>query len=56
MGIAGGLHAVSPRLVGGCRAIDLRAFLSSDRWRLVHRQVVSKWGIPSEVVVAARTG
>jgi ubiquinone/menaquinone biosynthesis C-methylase UbiE len=56
MGIAGALHAVSPRLVGGCRAIDVRAFLPRDRWRLLHRQVVSKWGIPSEVVVAARVG
>jgi ubiquinone/menaquinone biosynthesis C-methylase UbiE len=53
MGIAGGLHALSPRLVGGCRAIDLQAFLPPDRWRLIHRQVVSKWAIPSEVVVAA---
>lgn len=56
MGIAGGLHAVSPHLVGGCRAIDVQSFLSRDRWRLMHRQVVSKWGIPSEVVVAARAG
>jgi ubiquinone/menaquinone biosynthesis C-methylase UbiE len=53
MGIAAGLHAISPHLVGGCRAIEIQAFLSPDRWRTIHRQVVSRWGIPSEVVVAA---
>jgi ubiquinone/menaquinone biosynthesis C-methylase UbiE len=52
MGIAGWLHRLSPSLVGGCRAIDLRAFLQPGRWRLVYRTVTSKWGIPSEVLIA----
>ena len=52
MRLAGAVHALSPSLVGGCRAIDLRSFLDPGRWRLVHRAVLSKWGIPSEVVVA----
>jgi ubiquinone/menaquinone biosynthesis C-methylase UbiE len=56
MGVAGRLHAFSPTLVGGCRAVDLRSFLESDHWRVVHRNVVSKWGIASEVLVAARAG
>lgn len=52
MGLASRLHSASPALVGGCRAIDLRAFVTPDRWRMVHRRVVSKWGIASEVLVA----
>jgi ubiquinone/menaquinone biosynthesis C-methylase UbiE len=54
MGAAGGLHRLSPRLVGGCRAIDVSSFLPPERWRLLHGRIVSKWGVPSEVVVAAR--
>jgi len=53
MGAAARLHALAPALVGGCRAIDAAAYLEPDRWRLVHRRVTSKWGIPSEVIVAA---
>jgi ubiquinone/menaquinone biosynthesis C-methylase UbiE len=53
MGLATRLHALSPTLVGGCRAIDLSSILGRASWRLVHHQVVSKWGIPSEVVVAS---
>jgi ubiquinone/menaquinone biosynthesis C-methylase UbiE len=53
MGAASRLHALSPAFVGGCRAIDLASYLEASRWRVVHRRVTSKWGIPSEVVVAA---
>ncbi len=52
MGLAAGLHALSPTLVGGCRAIDLLSFLEPGHWRVAHRNVVTKWGIPSEVLVA----
>jgi ubiquinone/menaquinone biosynthesis C-methylase UbiE len=54
MGLAGRLHALSPTLVGGCRAIDLASALDGESWRLMHHSVVSKWAIPSEVLVAAR--
>lgn len=46
------LHRFRPSLVGGCRPISLRAFLDSSRWRLLHRELVSRLGIPSEVLVA----
>lgn len=55
MSIATRLHAVSPALVGGCRAIDLQQFVGPGAWRVLHRAVVSKWGIPSEVLVARRS-
>jgi ubiquinone/menaquinone biosynthesis C-methylase UbiE len=53
MGVAARLHSLSPRLVGGCRAIDLSSFLEPTCWRLLHHRVVSKWGVPSEVLVAS---
>lgn len=53
MGAASRLHGLSPALVGGCRAIEVASYLDANRWRVVHRRVTSKWGIPSEVVVAA---
>ena len=52
MGVAGQLHALSPGLVGGCLAIDLLSFLEPGHWRVVHRNLVSKRGIASEVLVA----
>ena len=52
MGFAARLHSLSPSLVGGCRAIGLRSSLPPDRWRVIHSNVVSKWGIASEVLVA----
>ena len=54
MALAGRLHALSPTLVGGCRAIDLSCALERENWRVIHHAVVSKWAIPSEVLVASR--
>jgi ubiquinone/menaquinone biosynthesis C-methylase UbiE len=41
-----------PGLVGGCRPISLRDLLADDDWRVEQREVVTTWGIPSEVLVA----
>jgi ubiquinone/menaquinone biosynthesis C-methylase UbiE len=43
-----------PSLLGGCRPIELSAQLGSGGWRLRHRDVVVRFGISSEVVVAER--
>lgn len=48
------VYAVSPKIVGGCRPISLRAYLADDHWQIIHRAVVSSFGVSSEVVVAAR--
>lgn len=48
------LHRLNPTVVGGCRPIELRDYLAGDRWRLRHHEVVSAWGISSEVLVASR--
>jgi ubiquinone/menaquinone biosynthesis C-methylase UbiE len=56
MGLAGRLQALSPKLVGGCRAIDLSSAVDRESWRVIHQAVVSKWAIPSEVLIASRLG
>jgi SAM-dependent methyltransferase len=41
----------APRLVGGCRPIDLLPML--DGWRIDHTADIVAWGITSQVVVAS---
>lgn len=45
---------INPRLVGGCRPIQLVEMLAPETWRIVHREVVVNAAIPSEVVIAER--
>ena len=47
---------ISPSLVGGCRPIVLDAFVDATRWRLVYRNTVSPFGVPSEVRILERIG
>lgn len=48
------IHRLSPALLGGCRPIDLRPFLSPDRWSIEHHRSLAPFLIPSEAIVAAR--
>ncbi len=48
------LHRINPRLVGGCRAIELQEFLAQTRWKVLHNESVTPLGIPSEWIVAQR--
>jgi ubiquinone/menaquinone biosynthesis C-methylase UbiE len=48
------LHALSPWLVGGCRPLELRDGLKEQSFLLDYAQVMTRFGIPSEVVVASR--
>ena len=41
----------SPKLVGGCRPVNLAAMLTSE-WEITHRRQISAWALTSEVVVA----
>ena len=41
-----------PALLGGCTPIELRELIRPDEWELVHREVIERFGITSEVVVA----
>lgn len=48
------LHALDPRLVGGCRPLELRNCLPGTGFHLDYTQAVTRFGVPSEVVVAAK--
>ncbi|MGI9050399.1 MAG: class I SAM-dependent methyltransferase [Rubrobacteraceae bacterium] len=50
------VHGLRPRLVGGCRPVRLTRFLSPNRWRILHREIVTSFGVSSEVLVASRSG
>ncbi len=50
------MHALSPRLVGGCRPIEILDSLNDTRWHVEHLNVVTALGMPSEVVVACTSG
>ena len=48
------LHRLRPGLVGGCRPIELLEFVAESQWEIDHRNVVTSFGIPSEVLVASK--
>ncbi len=50
----GAIATRRPALVGGCRPIELTALLDPSRWIVTHDEVVTSWGVPSEVLVARR--
>lgn len=46
------LHARRPRLVGGCRPVQVGGLLDESAWTIREHRVVSSFGIASEVLVA----
>lgn len=48
------LHRLSPRLVGGCRPVDLLKRLPPEDWQIEHHAVTSVLSITSQSVVARR--
>jgi SAM-dependent methyltransferase len=48
------VHALRPALVGGCRPLELLAWVPSPQWRIRHHSKLVPFGVPSEVVVAER--
>jgi len=48
------IHRIEPRLVAGCRPLDLLPFLAPEHWRISHHRAAAPYGLPSEAVVAER--
>lgn len=48
------VHQWRPALVGGCRPVELLTWVSSPQWEVRHHSKLAPFGVPSEVVVAAR--
>ncbi len=49
-----GLYKLNPSIVGGCRPINLAAYLQNDKWNIIYDSVVVSYGVPSEVIIAKR--
>lgn len=45
---------LNPRLLGGCRPIEVTTYLENVTWELTHRETVHPWGIASEILIARR--
>ena len=50
------VHSFNSRLVGGCRPLCLKKFVSPHSWEIKHHRMVVAFGIPSEVLVARKVG
>ena len=48
------IHRLDPRLVAGCRPIELLPFLEEGCWKLRHHRPLAPFGLPCEAVVAER--
>jgi ubiquinone/menaquinone biosynthesis C-methylase UbiE len=53
-GIWTAIHVIRPTLVGGCRPISLREFVTERGWRIRYDDKLSCYGVPSEVLVAEK--
>jgi ubiquinone/menaquinone biosynthesis C-methylase UbiE len=50
------LHGLRPSLVGGCRPINIVELVKGPRWKVLYDARFSAFGVPSEALVAERTG
>jgi SAM-dependent methyltransferase len=48
------IHRLDPRLVAGCRPIELLSFLEEGCWKTRHHRALAPYGLPCEAVVAER--
>ena len=46
------IYRLRPQLVGGCRPVRLRDYLAEADWKIEYRNIVSAFGISSEVIIA----
>jgi len=55
-GLWSALFRLHAPLVGGCRPIWIESFVSHERWVVQYRNVVTRFGVPSEVLIATPAG
>jgi ubiquinone/menaquinone biosynthesis C-methylase UbiE len=46
------IHRINPKLVGGCRPVELDDFIDNRLWKVTHHEKVSQFGVTSEVIIA----
>ena len=49
-----GVQKLSPRLVGGCRPIDLSSSLDPSAWHILDSASFTPWGVASQALIARR--
>lgn len=57
--LSSGMEAIAkrwPGLLGGCQPINLPDLLSGPAWSITHFELTAKFAVPSQVVIARRTG
>lgn len=48
------VQSLLPKLVGGCRPLNLRDRLDGNKWSVLYHQTVIASGVPSEILIAKR--
>jgi ubiquinone/menaquinone biosynthesis C-methylase UbiE len=48
------VYRINPKLVGGCRPLELSDYLLSNEWKIRSKQKLSQFGITSEILVAEK--
>ncbi len=48
------LYAINRNLVGGCRPLQMRPWLEKRIWSVELSEVVTSWGVSSEIMIARR--
>ncbi len=48
------INKLNPILTGGCRPVRLPEFISEKKWNIEHHQVITRYGVVIEVVIASR--
>jgi ubiquinone/menaquinone biosynthesis C-methylase UbiE len=43
-------------MVGGCRPIQIEPFIRQQRWAVEHHRVITRFGVPSEILIASPEG
>ena len=46
------VHRLRPAWVGGCRPLRMIDYLNDGDWEIQYRRVITRYGIPSEIIVA----
>jgi ubiquinone/menaquinone biosynthesis C-methylase UbiE len=50
------IFRLNPATVGGCRPVRLDDFVNPQEWQVVHKSIVTPFGVPSEVLILASRG
>ncbi len=50
------LFKFSPKIVGGCRPLDIRGYITPPDWQIEYTNVIVSRGVPTQVLVARKLG